>query len=239
MYELNGKSVLVVGGSSGIGLATAKAAAAEGANVTIVSRSADKLAAAKAANPNLSTAVLDSTDEAAMEVFFGDGRTWDHIFVTSIAPKSGGARTLPTADAMLAMNGKFWSGYRVARYAKIAAEGSLTLTSGVRSQRPNAAGMTQTPINAAVEGLGRGLSVELAPVRVNVVSPGIIETPLFSAMPDEAREAMFAKMREGLPVRRLGQPEDVAGAVILLMKNPYITGAVVTVDGGALMSMAV
>ena len=99
--------------------------------------------------------------------------------------------------------------------------------------------MTQTPINAAVEGLGRGLSVELAPVRVNVVSPGIIETPLFSAMPDEAREAMFAKMREGLPVRRLGQPEDVAGAVILLMKNPYITGAVVTVDGGALMSMAV
>ena len=192
MSDLNGKSVLIVGGSSGIGLAVAKAAAAEGAQVTIASRSTQKLEAA-----------------------------------------------LPTADAMAGMDGKFWSAYRVARYAKISPDGSLTLTSGVRSQRPNASGMLQSAINSAVEGLGRGLSVELAPVRVNVISPGIIETPLFGGMAAADREAMFARLREGLPVRRLGQPEDVALAALSLMKNPYITGTTVVIDGGALMTMTI
>ena len=239
MYDLNGKSVLIVGGSSGIGLATALAAAAEGARVTIASRSAEKLAAAKAQDPALDTATLDSTDDAAVEAVFVGGKVWDHIFVTSTAPKSGGAKTLATADAMAGMDGKFWSGYRIARFAKIAPDGSLTLTSGVRSQRPNASGMLQSAINSAVEGLGRGLSVELAPVRVNVISPGIIETPLFGAMPAPDREAMFERMRKELPVRRLGQPEDVALAVISLMKNPYISGTTIVVDGGALMALTI
>ena len=239
MFDLTGKSVLIVGGSSGIGLATAVAAAGQGASVTIASRSAEKLAAAKAGHQALETAVLDSTDEAAVEAFFRGGKVWDHIFVTSTAPKSGGARNLSTADAQAGMNGKLWSGYRIARFARIAPDGSLILTSGVRSQRPNAAGMLQTVINSAVEGLARGLAIELAPVRVNAISPGIIETPLISGMAAADREEMYDKMRTGLPVRRLGQAEDVALAAISLMLNPYITGTTVVVDGGATMAMTI
>ena len=182
---------------------------------------------------------MDSSDEASVEAFFSDGRVWDHILVTSTSPKSGSAKTLPTNDAMAGMNGKFWSGYRVARYAKIAPDGSLTLTSGVRSQRPNPTGVLQSAINAAVEGLGRGLSVELAPVRVNVISPGIIETPLFSGMADADRTRFFETLRENLPVRRLGQAGDVAEAALFLMKNASVTGTTLVVDGGALMSMSV
>jgi NAD(P)-dependent dehydrogenase (short-subunit alcohol dehydrogenase family) len=231
--KLNHARVLVVGGSSGIGLATAAAAAEAGAAVTIASRSQTKLESAVNALGRTPRAVaLDTGDVAAVERFFADGAPWDHIVVSAAQTPSGPVRSLSLADAKIAMESKFWGAYRVARAAKIREGGSLTFVSGFLSVRPSANSVLQGAINAALEALARGLALELAPVRVNAVSPGLIATPLWSGMPNDKREAMFASAAQHLPARRVGQPEDIANAVMFLVTTPFATGSTVRVDGG-------
>jgi NAD(P)-dependent dehydrogenase (short-subunit alcohol dehydrogenase family) len=193
--RLKGARVLVLGGSSGIGLATAAAAAADGAFVTIASRSQSKLDAALAGNAR--AIVLDTGDEAAVERFFTDEAPWDHVVVSAAQTRTGPVRTLGLSDAKAAMESKFWGAYRVARAAKIKNGGSLTFVSGFLSVRPSASSVLQGAINAALEALARGLALELAPVRVNAVSPGLIATPLWAGMADDKREAMFAGAQNG------------------------------------------
>lgn len=224
---------LVIGGSSGIGLASAKAAAEAGAAVTIASRSQDKLdAAVTAVGGNARAVVLDTRDDAAVERFFAGDAPWDHIVVSAAQTPSGPVRTLGLSDAKAAMESKFWGAYRVAKAAKIAEGGSLTFVSGFLSVRPSATSVLQGAINAALEALARGLALELAPVRVNAVSPGLIATPLWSGLPEEKREAMFAGAAQRLPARRVGQAEDIANAILFLASTPFATGSTVRVDGG-------
>jgi NAD(P)-dependent dehydrogenase (short-subunit alcohol dehydrogenase family) len=231
--RLKGARVLVLGGSSGIGLATAAAAAADGAFVTIASRSQSKLDAALAGLAgNARAIVLDTGDEAAVERFFTDEAPWDHVVVSAAQTRTGPVRTLGLSDAKAAMESKFWGAYRVARAAKIKNGGSLTFVSGFLSVRPSASSVLQGAINAALEALARGLALELAPVRVNAVSPGLIATPLWAGMADDKREAMFAGAAQRLPARRVGQPEDVANAVLFLATTSFATGSTVRVDGG-------
>jgi NAD(P)-dependent dehydrogenase (short-subunit alcohol dehydrogenase family) len=231
--KLNHARVLVVGGSSGIGLATAAAASDAGAAVTIVSRSQTKLESAVNALGKAARAVaLDTGDVAAVERFFADEAPWDHIVVSAAQTPSGPVRSLGLADAKIAMESKFWGAYHVARAAKIREGGSLTFISGFLSVRPSANSVLQGAINAALEALARGLALELAPVRVNAVSPGLIATPLWSGMPNDKREAMFASVAQRLPARRVGQPEDIANAVMFLVTTPFATGSTVRVDGG-------
>ena len=231
--KLNHARVLVVGGSSGIGLAAAAAAAEAGAAITIASRSPTKLESAINALGKTARAVaLDTGDVAAVERFFADEAPWDHVIVTAAQTPTGPVRTLGLADAKAAMESKFWGAYRVARAAKIREGGSLTFVSGFLSVRPSANSVLQGAINAALEALARGLALELAPVRVNAVSPGLIATPLWSGMPNDKREAMFASAAQHLPARRVGQPEDIANAVMFLVTTPFATGSTVRVDGG-------
>jgi NAD(P)-dependent dehydrogenase (short-subunit alcohol dehydrogenase family) len=231
--KLNHARVLVVGGSSGIGLATAAAASDAGAAVTIVSRSQTKLESAVNALGKAARAVaLDTGDVAAVERFFADEAPWDHIIVSAAQTPSGPVRSLGLADAKIAMESKFWGAYHVARAAKIREGGSLTFISGFLSVRPSANSVLQGAINAALEALARGLALELAPVRVNAVSPGLIATPLWSGIPNDKREAMFASVAQRLPARRVGQPEDIANAVMFLVTTPFATGSTVRVDGG-------
>jgi NAD(P)-dependent dehydrogenase (short-subunit alcohol dehydrogenase family) len=226
--------VLVVGGSSGIGLATAESVARDGASVTIASRSKAKLDEALAKiGGDARAVVLDTGDEAAVERFFAGGEAWDHVVVSAAQTATGPLRTLGLADAKAAMESKFWGAYRVARAVKIREGGSLTLVSGLLSARPSASSVLQGAINAALEALARGLALELAPVRVNAVSPGLIATPLWSRMPADKRDAMFAGAAQRLPARRVGQPEDIANAVLFLITTPFATGSTVHVDGGA------
>jgi NAD(P)-dependent dehydrogenase (short-subunit alcohol dehydrogenase family) len=157
---------------------------------------------------------------------------WDHVVVSAAQTPTGPMRTLGLADADAAMESKFWGAYRMARAAKIKDGGSLTFISGFLSVRPSAAAVLQGAINAALEALARGLALELAPVRVNAVSPGLIATPLWSGMAEEKRAAMFAGAAALLPARRVGQPEDVANAVLFLATTPFATGSTVRVDGG-------
>jgi NAD(P)-dependent dehydrogenase (short-subunit alcohol dehydrogenase family) len=233
LNNLRNAQVLVIGGSSGIGLATAVAAGEVGASVTIASRSKLKLDAALGNIRGTSRAVaLDTRDQSALERFFMSEGAWDHIVVSAAQTPSGPVRTLSFSDAHAAMESKFWGAYGVSRAAKIKDGGSLTFISGFLSVRPSADAVLQGAINAALEALARGLALELAPVRVNAVSPGLIATPLWSGMREEKREAMFAGAAASLPVRRFGRPEDIANAVLFLATTPFATGSTVRVDGG-------
>lgn len=233
MFTVDGKSILVVGGTSGIGLATARAAAQLGGRVTVASRSQDKLAAAQAAiGPDAAGRLLDVTDDAAVEAFFQAAEPYDHVVVSAAVTKMGGIRTLPLADAYAAMNSKFWGAYRIARAAAIRPGGSLTLVTGYLSIRPSKGAVLQGAINAGMESLTKGLALDLAPVRVNAVSPGLVDTPLWDGMAAEAREAMYKATAAHLPAGLVGKPDHIATQILAFMVNPYITGSIVYVDGG-------
>ncbi|MGY3478573.1 SDR family oxidoreductase [Bradyrhizobium ottawaense] len=235
MYgNLQGQRVLVVGGSSGIGLAVAQQAGEAGASVTIASRSLTKLDAALSGLPRTAKAArLDTADDASVESFFAGEPAWDHVVVSAAQTTSGPLRKAELADARATMESKFWGAYHVARAAKIRDGGSLCFISGFRSARPSANTVLQGAVNAALEAMTRGLALELAPVRVNVVSPGLVATPMWSGMADAEREKMFAGAAERLPLRRIGEAANIANAVLFLACNPFSTGSTVVVDGGA------
>ena len=241
MGTLQGQHVLVVGGSSGMGQAIATAAAAQGAQVTIASRSADKLAAAaKAIGHGVQTRPLDVNDEAAVERFFAGTATIDHLVMTSHASSvvSGAITSLSAmtvAAARAFMETKFWGPFVVVKHAlpRLAERASVTFFSGAAGPRkllPDHTAIGAT--NGAVEAFARQLSKELAPRRVNIMAAGLVKTPTYDAMPAEAREAMYAGYARSALVGRVGEPQDIAHAVIYLMTNPYVTGTILEVDGG-------
>jgi len=234
MSAFDGKSVLVLGGSSGIGHAVAGVAAERGARVTIASRTESRLETALKTLPQgVASAQVNLRDDADV---FGDGRLWDHIVISGAETPMGSVRELPLADAYAAMDSKFWGAYRAARAARFADKASLTLVSGFLSQRPRPGIGLQCAINAAVESLGRALALELAPVRVNTVSPGLIATPLWDDMGKDARDGMYARAAGRLPVGRVGRPEDVATLILELASNGFASGSTVFLDGGSLVA---
>jgi len=237
VQSLKNQRVLVIGGSSGMGLAIAAATADAGASVTIASRNQEKLTAvATKLSGAVHIAVLDTGDNGLLERFFEKQTTWDHVVISAAQTRTGSVRSLSLTDAKAAMESKFWGAYRVARAARINDTGSLTLISGFLSERPSATAVLQGAINAALEALARGLALELAPVRVNAVSPGMIETPIWDDLPSEKRRGVFETTAAHLPVRKIGQPEDIANAVLFLMTTTYATGSTVRVDGGGVIA---
>jgi NAD(P)-dependent dehydrogenase (short-subunit alcohol dehydrogenase family) len=229
--SLSGKKVLVVGGSSGIGAAAAHAFAQRGAVVTIASRHPERPArrprqALRCAAKRSTSPIRQPSTRSAR----APGASTMSISAAQTA--TGPVRTLALADAQAAMDSKFWGAYRVARSIDIAPGGSLTFVSGFLSVRPSASSVLQGAINAALEALARGLALELAPVRVNTVSPGLIATPLWNKLAPDARDAMYAGAAQRLPARRVGQAEDVANAIVYLATTPFATGSTVLVDGG-------
>ncbi|GAA0741640.1 SDR family oxidoreductase [Ideonella azotifigens] len=233
MTQFQNQTVLIVGGSSGIGAATALAFAAAGARVTIAARNAERLAAVASRDKGrIDTALLDMTDAAAVEAFFAQRPDFDHVVVSAAQTASGPVRKLPLADARRSMDSKFWGAYGVARAARITPGGSLTFVSGFLSVRPSKTAVLQGAINAALETLASGLALELAPVRVNTVSPGMVNTPIWDRLPDDARQATFDAAAKRLPAGRVGEADDIAQAILFLAGNGYATGSTVRVDGG-------
>lgn len=232
---LKGKKVVVVGGSSGIGLATAEMARREGADVIVASRNAARLDAA-AEKLNAVAIPADVTSDQSVSDLFRCCGPVDHVVVTAAQLKTGPFRTVSMDDVRSTMESKFWGAWRVARAADIRAGGSLTLVTGFLSVRPRPNSAIVGAANGALESLARALALELAPVRVNAVSPGVIDTPIRAAMPEEARRDMLAKTAASLPVGRVGQGEDIARQILAFMANGFATGSIVYIDGGALVS---
>jgi NAD(P)-dependent dehydrogenase (short-subunit alcohol dehydrogenase family) len=232
---LAGKKVVVVGGSSGIGLATAELAKQQGADVIIASRNADRLNAV-AAKLGVKAIPADVTgDESVASLFRACGPV-DHVVVTAAQLKTGPFRTVAMEDVRGTLESKLWGAWRVARSAEIRPGGSLTLVSGFLSIRPRPNSAIVAVANGALESLTRALALELAPVRVNCVSPGIIDTPIRAAMPEAARNDMLAKTAASLPVGRVGTGEDIARQILAFMTIGFATGSIVYVDGGALIT---
>jgi NAD(P)-dependent dehydrogenase (short-subunit alcohol dehydrogenase family) len=232
---LAGMKVVVVGGSSGIGLSTAELAKREGAEVIIASRNADRLNSV-AGNLGATAIPVDVTNDESVENLFRACGPVDHVVVTAAQLRSGPFKTVAMEDVRATMEGKFWGAWRVARSAEIRPGGSLTLVSGFLSIRPRPNSAIVGAANGAIESLARSLALELAPVRVNAVSPGIIDTPIRAAMPEAARRDMLAKTAASLPVGRVGVGEDIARQILAFMTIGFATGSIVYIDGGALIS---
>ena len=229
--QLQGKKVVVVGGSSGIGLSTAELAKREGAEVVIASRSAAKLDAA-ASKLGVKAIVADFTSDDSVASLFKQCGPVDHVVVSAAQLKTGPFKTAAMDDVRATLENKFWGAWRCARAAEFRAGGSLTLVSGFLSIRPRPNSAIVGAVNGALESLARSLAIDLAPVRVNCVSPGIIDTPIRAAMPDAARRDLLAKVAAGLPVGRVGESEDVAQQILAFMTNGFMTGSIVYLDGG-------
>jgi NAD(P)-dependent dehydrogenase (short-subunit alcohol dehydrogenase family) len=232
---LAGKKVVVVGGSSGIGLSTAELAKREGANVIIASRSAAKLDPIAERLNAIAIPTDVTSDESVTNLFKATGPV-DHVVVTAAQLRTGPFKTVAMEDVRSTMESKLWGAWRVARAAQFRPGGSLTLVSGFLSVRPRPNSAIVAVANGALESLARALALELAPVRVNCVSPGIIDTPIRAAMPEEARKEMLAKTAASLPVGRVGLGEDIAQQILAFMRNGFATGSIVYLDGGALVT---
>ena len=233
--SLAGKKVVVIGGSSGIGLATAELAMKEGADVVIASRSAAKLDPV-AERLRVTAVSADVTSDQSVAVLFRRAGPVDHVVLTAAQLRTGPFKTVAMEDVRATLEAKFWGAWRVAREAEIRPGGSLTLVTGFLSVRPRPNSAIISAANGALESLARALALELAPVRVNAVSPGVVDTPIRAAMPEAARVEMLARTAAALPVGRVGAAEDIAQQILSFMANGFATGSIVYLDGGALVN---
>lgn len=240
MSAFAGKTALVVGGTSGIGRATAELHHARGGSVLLAGRSEKRLEAALArfwGSPRAGGFTLDVTDEAsiasAMESLAP--QSLDHLVVTAARLAHGPFAEQSVAEVEAMFASKFWGAYRVARAAlpTLRDGGAIVFVSGVLSRRPGENCAALGSACAALEALARGLALELGPrLRVNCVAPGMVRTELHDRVPVERRAVMFEQTGKSLPVARIGSPEEVAEAILLAATNGYMTGQTIDVDGG-------
>ncbi|MBL4581522.1 MAG: SDR family oxidoreductase [Gammaproteobacteria bacterium] len=237
--NLTGKNVVIIGGTAGIGLAAAQAAVAAGAKVWVAGRSEEHIEAAKKiANGSFEVRQADTHDAASLEVIFKEVGTVDHLVSAAV----GGERTLKpfleqTEDQFKAAYDKLWGYAKVVRTGApyLAKDGAITLVSGSPARKIKPAQSPLSCVGASVENLVRCLAVEMAPVRVNVVSPGTVDTAMFDWMGDEKSDKLQAMTASHL-IKRAGTSEEVAQGILFVMQNAFVTGTTIDVDGGRILS---
>ncbi|WP_237274434.1 SDR family oxidoreductase [Tenacibaculum ovolyticum] len=236
MKTLENKTVVIIGGSQGIGLETAKEAISKGASVTIASRSLEKLEKAKDyLKGNVSIYQLDGTIESEVKTFFEGFDKVDHLVISSSGGYGGSIKELDISAAKALFDSKLWVQMNAVKHAspKMSKGDSITLFSGIVSKKAIPGQMPYTGVGGAVESLGKMLALELAPTRVNVITPGFIHTTAWDAyMPEEQQKEFFNGFAETLPVKQIGVASDVTKGVLFFMESDYVTGAVLDIDGG-------
>jgi NAD(P)-dependent dehydrogenase (short-subunit alcohol dehydrogenase family) len=236
--SLENTRVLIIGGTSGIGLGVATAVAERGATPIVVSRRQTSVDRALAQLPDHARgATVDLTDVAALAQLALDVGELDHLVFTA----GESLELAPLAD----LTPELITGFFATRFVgalsavrafapHLCAGGSITLTSGSAAEQPEF-GALPVSICGAMNALTTALAVELAPIRVNAVAPGVVRTPLWDALPDADRKTMYGEAAQRLPVGRIGEVGDVALAYVYCMEQPYGTGIVLKVDGGSVM----
>ena len=237
--KLEGQRIVILGGTAGIGFGVAVAAAAEGANVVVVSSKPERVASALARLPKGSEGhVVNLTSEADVARFFSELGAFDHLAYTAGDwALFGDYGTLSLDDAKRSFNVRYWGCLAAIKYAlpHIRPVGSIVLTSGISARRPFKGWAIPASMLGAMEALGRALALELGPLRVNVVSPGMVKTEMWDELPTEDRENMYRDMAAKLPVGRVAEPIEVAETYLYLMRQTFATGQVIVVDGGGVL----
>ncbi|TPK72008.1 SDR family oxidoreductase [Mesorhizobium sp. B2-4-18] len=237
--SISNQRILIVGGGSGMGLALARRCLEAGAEVIIAGRGEDRLRQAREAlgNPaGLGMATVDIAREDQVGALFAGIGGLDHI-VSTAADIEGAYRLLPELDleaAQRVVDSKLFGPLLLAKHGapRLAMAGSMTFVSGIAAYRPAARGSVVAAVNAALEGLVRALAIELAPLRVNAVSPGWVDTDIWAQVAGDRKAETLVAMAERLPVGRIGQPEDIADAIAFLIGNGFATGTTLHVEGG-------
>jgi NAD(P)-dependent dehydrogenase (short-subunit alcohol dehydrogenase family) len=232
---LLGQTVVVIGGSAGIGLETARRARTEGAEIILTGRDPGRLERAAADLHAHSVAAFDANDQAALARFFdGLADPIDHILVTAGGPRYGRMLEMSGDEARDALSGHVLLSIRVARHAArgIRPGGSLLLVGGTGGRHIAIGSGIASAVTAAMPALTSSLALELAPVRVNLIAPGFVDTSLSAAILGDGLEARREELRRKLPIGRVVGPADVAALAVHLMTNTAITGATYDIDGG-------
>ncbi|HEY0908954.1 MAG TPA: SDR family oxidoreductase [Bradyrhizobium sp.] len=239
VMSLKDKRIVVLGGTSGLGFATAEAAAREGAQVVVASSSQDRVSRALAALPDGSGGhVVDLTDEAQVSQFFEQLGAFDHLVYTAgDSLLLNDFASTPLAEARRAFDVRFWGAVTAVKYGAphIRTGGSIVLTTGIAAQRPPKGWVVPSSILGAMEALTRALATELAPIRVNIVSPGVVKTAKWDQLPGDTKEVLYQDVGAKLLVGRVGEAAEVAETYLYLMRQTYSTGQVVIVDGGGVL----
>jgi NAD(P)-dependent dehydrogenase (short-subunit alcohol dehydrogenase family) len=236
---LQNKRVVVLGGSSGIGLAVAGQAASQGAQIVIASSKAERVQkAVDVLGGSTQGHTLDVSDENAVETLFKRLGAFDHLVFT--AGDSLYLQSLATTDlkrARAAFELRYWAALAAVKYGSksIRKGGSIVLTTGVAGQRPQKEWVVTASVCGTIEALTRALALELAPIRVNAVSPGVVRTNLWQNTTAEEQEHLYESVGNSLPVGRVGEPHDIAQAYVFLMQEGFSTGQTLVVDGGTVL----
>jgi NAD(P)-dependent dehydrogenase (short-subunit alcohol dehydrogenase family) len=237
--DLREKRVVVLGGSSGIGLAVAELAASQGAKIVIASSNSERVQkAVEKLEGNARGHTLNLSDESAVENFFGKLGAFDHLVFT--AGDTLHLHDLATTDlkqARQAFELRYWAALAAVKYGSknIRKGGSIVLTTGIAGQRPHKGWVVAASVCGTIEALTRALALELAPIRVNAVSPGVVRTNLWQNLTAAEREHLFESVGNSLPVGRVGEPHDIAKAYLFLMQEEFSTGQTLVVDGGTVL----
>jgi NAD(P)-dependent dehydrogenase (short-subunit alcohol dehydrogenase family) len=233
--QLQDQTVVVIGGSAGIGLETARLARAEGAGVILTGRDPDRLKNAAAEIGAAGTAAFDANDSAALEAFFaGLDRPIDHVMVTAGGPYYAALTDMDFDEARHALQAHPMLMAGVARYTigRVRPGGTLLFMGGTGGRNPRLAVGLMAAMTAALPALTASLAIEIAPVRINLIAAGFVDTPLSASLLGDNLDARRAELRETLPIRRVVQPEDVAALAVHIMTNTALTGATYDIDGG-------
>ena len=231
---LAGQTVVVIGGSSGIGLETARRTRAEGAEVVLAARDPERLGRAAKDLGALSTASFDATDFDELNRFFAElPAPVDHVLSTGPGPYYAPLAELDLDKARDDVDAHLLLPIQVARNApgRVRPGGTLLFIGGTGGRNPSA-GVLITSLTAAMAGLTRSLAVELAPIRVNLIAAGFVDTPLSARLLGDQLDARRDQLRETLPIGRVVGPQDVAALAVHLMANTAVTGAIYDIDGG-------
>jgi NAD(P)-dependent dehydrogenase (short-subunit alcohol dehydrogenase family) len=232
--ELLGQTVVVIGGSSGIGLETARRARAEGASVILTGRNPERLKQAALELGAQRTAAFDANDPASLRSFFHDLPTpIDHVMVTAGAPRYGPPLEMPPEEARRGLTERLLLALEVARgAAEVRPPGSLIFMTGTGERRPRAGLGIASTASVALSTLIANLALELAPIRVNLIAAGFVDTPLSASILGDDLDKRRDELRVTLPIRRVVGPADVAALAVHIMSNTALTGATYDIDGG-------
>ena len=233
--ELVGQTVVVIGGSAGIGLATARRARAEGATLILTGRNPEPLQRAASELDAQSTAAFDATDPTSLKEFFQMLPTpVDHVMVTAGRPHYGRMLEMDFAEVRRALDGHILLTLEVARNAagRVKPGGTLLFMGGTGARRPGIGIGIASTVTAALPALTANLALELAPIRVNLIAAGFVDTPLSAVLLGDQLESRRHQLRATLPIRRVVEAADVAALAVHIMINTALTGATYDVDGG-------